>query len=617
MKIQKKTSLFVFIIILLLSVNSLILFYNNYVTVALDYYISESYRLLSKFKDIQNNSNAVLLDQTGFKDVSAKWETSVIDFEHMLSTYGSNSPNPFLNEEIIENSQNVIALWDHLKKDIDVAESAIVNIRTSTLINRLGNNSFVRVRYSTDWSREDSSLYKDAIKLEDIMEKLDRSSEFVAFGLEETVANLENIILEMNNRGIIISAVIFLSVLILSSVFVVLFSRNMANRIVSIEQVMNRVSERDLSVRYSLTSNDEIASLGSHINSVLENLAGFFTNVNSSIDNANRLKDILSSGMTESAAAMEEIFRNIESIENQFEKLNLELRQSKDDVAKLDGEVNEFSIKVEDQSLASSVSQKLMDEMVCEMHFVSDISSKENIKAGELVKSVEANKDSIEQSLESVEAVAKGIDGIHEIVSVIKSIADQTNILAMNAAIESAHAGEAGKGFSVVAEEIRKLAESSTENVTRIQSFLNSTAADMKETVERSRENNDSFVKIGEEIVLYADAMNEVTSHMEKLGEKGLLVQDKSVLSYNVSKELSDKISTMQNMSKRIDQSMNVIDSHSSSTLNGMKEISIGTKEILTSFDLINRSNLENVETVNRLREELLTYNVSHNDSEN
>lgn len=353
MKIQRKTSLFVFVIILLLSVNSLILFYNNYITVSLDHYIGQSYRLLSKFKDIQNYSNAVQLNQTGFKDVSENWEKSVADFESMLLQYGSNSDNPYITGEILENSVKVENLWEHLKKDITVADEAIINISTSTLMNRLGNNSFIRVRYSTDWSKEDSDLYKDVLILEEIMEKLDRSSEFVAYSFEETVQNLTGIIAERNSRGILISAGIFAVVLILSSIFVFLFSRNMAGRIQSIETVMNKVADKNLTVRYPVKSNDEIASLGSHINTVLGSLQGFFTNVNTSINNADRLKDILSSGMTESAAAMEQIFRNTESIELQFEKLNTELVLSKNDIAALDGEVRDFSYKVNIQSVAA------------------------------------------------------------------------------------------------------------------------------------------------------------------------------------------------------------------------------------------------------------------------
>lgn len=610
MKIQRKMSLFVFVIILLLSANSLLLFYYNYMTLSLDNYISRSYQLLNKFKDVQNNSSGVLINEMGFSIIADKWVESVNDFENELNLYMDNSDNPFLSADILEKSGKMAELWAHLKKDIDAAEDAIVNIRTSKLITRLGNNSYIRVRYSTDWSKEDSELYKDYIHLEDLMGKLDRSSEFVAFGIEETVFSLQEIIAAKNRTGIYISAGVFLIVLVLSFIFVMLFSRSLAGRIVSMESLMNKVAGRDLAVRYNPSAKDEIADLGSHINSVLDSLRDFFINVSNSIGNANRLKEILSSGMTESAAAMEQIFRNIESIENQFGKLDEELVQSRDEIALLDQDVRSFSSKVELQSSTAQESGELMKDIVEEIRKVGKISTDQNEKARELVISVEDNRESLESSIESIETVASGMDGIHDIVTVIKNIADQTNILAMNAAIEAAHAGEAGKGFSVVAEEIRKLAESSAENVSRIDSFLSSISSDMEKTLARSREHSDSFALIGEEILRYADVMNQVYMHMEMLGVKGVQVERKSLESRDVSQELSSSIGNIMKMSENIDGSMKMIGEHSSSTFNGIKEITVGTKEILTSFDLINKSNQENVETVEKLREELLTYRI-------
>ncbi|MBN2658572.1 MAG: methyl-accepting chemotaxis protein [Spirochaetales bacterium] len=611
MKIQSKLSLFVFAVILMLSVNSFILFYNNYTTVKLDHYMSRSYRLLNQFQSIQNQSNAILINETGFNKVAENWLQAVRDFEYQMAEYEEVSGSSFVPEEIREKSAKVSGLWTHLQKDIGQANDAIVAIRTSELIKKLSNNSFIRVRYSTDWSREESDLYKDVMLLEDRMNKLDRSSEFVAFGIDDTVDSLIRMIDERNARWMLISSAVFVLILLLSSVFVILFSRNLAGRIVVIEGLMNRVAERDLTVRYAIKSTDEIGHLGGHLNSVLDSLRDFFNSVNGTIHRADELKEILSSGMTESASAMEEIFRNIESFEGQFEKLDAELIQSRKEIAQLDGDVQLYSAKVANQAEKARDSGDMMKTIVDEIGKVGSISSEQNARARDLLLLVEENRDSLEKSIEAVESVAEGMQGIHDIVAIIKSIADQTNILAMNAAIEAAHAGDAGKGFSVVAEEIRKLAESSAENVSRIDKFLSSISKDADITLERSRENNETFEKIGEEVLRYSQVMDEVHRYLDTLVSRGNEVQKTSRESGEVSHDLSQGIGTITDRSKALDRSMEIIGEHSTSTFNGIREITLGTKEILSSFDLIRKSNEENVETVNSLREEMKTYRVT------
>ena len=98
----------------------------------------------------------------------------------------------------------------------------------------------------------------------------------------------------------------------------------------------------------------------------------------------------------------------------------------------------------------------------------------------------------------------------------IQSIAEQTNLLAMNAAIEAAHAGEAGKGFSVVADEIRKLAETSAEQSNKIGEELSKIQNGIAHVVEASSESEKSFQSVSTRINLTSELITQIRGAMEE-----------------------------------------------------------------------------------------------------
>ena len=105
---------------------------------------------------------------------------------------------------------------------------------------------------------------------------------------------------------------------------------------------------------------------------------------------------------------------------------------------------------------------------------------------------------------------------LHEANLAISSIAEQTNLLAMNAAIEAAHAGEAGKGFSVVADEIRKLSETSSAQSKTIGEQLNSIQESITEVVSASTEASDAFSAVSNKIKETDQIVMQIKAAMEE-----------------------------------------------------------------------------------------------------
>jgi len=186
--------------------------------------------------------------------------------------------------------------------------------------------------------------------------------------------------------------------------------------------------------------------------------------------------------------------------------------------------INKLNATISSQAETIAQSSVETEKMIDAIRETSEISrtKQESIKGliGDTVKS----QESMRMTIQSVEDISKSVDGIAQAIKIISSIAANTNLLSMNAAIESAHAGEAGRGFAVVAGEIRRLSDSTRENSLNISKTLKNIIDGIALTEKQSSDTGSRITAMSKEISSFAETMSGLINTFSELSTESSVI---------------------------------------------------------------------------------------------
>jgi methyl-accepting chemotaxis protein len=219
-------------------------------------------------------------------------------------------------------------------------------------------------------------------------------------------------------------------------------------------------------------------------------------------------------------------------------------------------------------------------------------------------------KASLDKITSALRDVAKESEGLVEISQVISSIASQTNLLAMNAAIEAAHAGDTGKGFAVVADEVRKLAESSSAQTKTIEDVLKRIKDSIANIISFSEEVVGKFTVIENEVGVVANQENEIRRSVEEQSQESQRILDSIASLNDLTRKVQSSSVEMLEGSRQITDEARNMSSITAEISGGMNEMASGADQITKAVDKVNALSSENKNSIDSLIRELSRFKV-------
>ena len=392
-------------------------------------------------------------------------------------------------------------------------------------------------------------------------------------------------------------------ILVVALIIVYFVARAMVKPVQTVVSALQNIAqgEGDLTVRLPIHGNDEVTDLSEYFNETIAKIGASIQQVGINSNTMEEIGNELASNMTETASAVNEISANIDGVKQQAMTQAASVTETAATVEEIVRTIKQLNTSIETQAASVAQSSSSVEEMVANIASIGQTLGKTDDVIKNLTTATGDGKATLVTSNTVTQKIAEESGSLMEASSVIQHIASQTNLLAMNAAIEAAHAGEAGKGFAVVADEIRKLAEESSTQGKTITTTLKTLSGEIETLSASSKTVEEKFNAIftlAEQVKEMSNRLTEAMREQEN-GSKEVLIAIKSINTVTVevqagSEEMlkggegvAEEMQKLDNLTRVITESMNEMASGAVQINNAVQEVSEITQKNKRSIEAL------------------------------
>jgi methyl-accepting chemotaxis protein len=359
----------------------------------------------------------------------------------------------------------------------------------------------------------------------------------------------------------------------------------------------------DLSVRIEMRQRNELGDLAGDFNLFQEKLGRMIGAIKASQAQALSLSQDLAAQTEQSGAALRQISASAESIAARSGSLDERIESSGRAASQFQDFLRKAAERIGDQAAEIAESSSAIEEMSGSIGNVTKTAEAKLAATRELAAMAEEGSAAMAESAEAVARIAGSAEIINDTLQIIKNISEQTNLLAMNAAIEAAHAGDAGRGFAVVADEIRKLAEDSAQNADSISGSLQEITGMIRTSSDSAERTRGLFEAIVARIGELRGGMEEIGAAMGELAEGGRQILVSLSTLVRSTAEIKDASTGMTRGVSELVETLDSISAFSREIRDGMAEISRGIADLFQAQARISAAGGSNAESLRTLEE--------------
>lgn len=368
---------------------------------------------------------------------------------------------------------------------------------------------------------------------------------------------------ELKNKIIMFSILVSIIAIIFISLIALKVIQNISSPIKNVSNVLEQISNGDLTFEeIKTTRKDEIGDMLRSLNKMIRDLNNMVTQVSeSALQVAAKSEQLSASSEQGSISAKLNAQVTQETVEvfdqqlNAFHDISLSIQAISTGIEEIGGTSSDMMSVTEEATLQTSNGSNAVNNMSNQMRDINE---------------------SVEQTTAIIQSLGEQSKEIDNIVNMITTVSEQTNLLALNAAIEAARAGEHGKGFAVVADEVRKLAEESKKSATDISVMVREIQSETYRAVDSLNVNKEKIVQG----LVFADQASTALCSIEKsitnTYEKGSIVRT--------------AITQVEEMSGKIVESVSVVQEIVGNSVHSLHQSSAATQEQLASMEEVTHS---------------------------